>query len=406
MPATSEEDAPPTAGRTPSAAPSHARCTVDLSVVIPFYNERENLGELVHRLRATLDGLDLRYELIFVDDGSVDDGVTILEALARQDFRIKVLVLSRNFGQHVAATAGLDFARGAAILWMDADLQERPEDIARFLASLHEGFDVVYGRRTRRRQSALRTLASHAYLRVLNRLAGYAVSDNRTFMRMFTAQVAGAMRSFEERNRFLRYLMPYAGFRSAEIEVTVDPRQRGSSKYSWTKLLLHGLGGLTSFSVAPLRLAAVFSCLTIAACGAGVTYVLYRYLVHGIAISGWPSLIIALLVLHALQFAVLAILGEYVGLVYTEAKRRPLYFCARAINLEPVPVAQAAAPQPAPASIREATARQAECIGPGGNARWHGRFEAHGSPEEAVERSPDGRAALPLESAVAEADRT
>lgn len=311
----------------------HKDGPVDISVVLPFCNERDNLPELLDRLKHTLQTGGLSYELILVDDGSTDDGVAFLEEQARSDERIKVLVLSRNFGQHVAATAGIDAAGGSMVVWMDADLQERPEDIPRLVAKLREGFDVVYTRRNCRQAPRWRAALSYAFLAILNRMVGLGVSPDRGCMRMFSAKMAESMRDLREHNRFLNYLMPWAGFRSAEVEIETDPRRRGRTKYSWAGLVRLALTGVTSFSVAPLRISALCACATILACAMGVAWVLYRYFVHGIGVSGWASLIIAILVLHGVQFGVIAILGEYLGLVYTETKRRPLYFCSRMINL-------------------------------------------------------------------------
>ncbi len=308
--------------------------SVDVSVVLPFRNERDNLCELLDRLNVTLEAAQLSYELIFVDDGSTDDGVAVLAERARSDSRIKVLVLSRNFGQHIAATAGIDVARGRMVVWMDSDLQERPEDIPRFVAKHREGYDVVYARRILRRQPWLRTVMSHAFLSVLTRLSGLKnISTNRPCLCLFSAQVADSIRALPERNRYLGYLMSWTGYRTTEIEIEIDERRHGKTNYSWASLIKLGLTGLSSFSVAPLRISAICSCVALLACVMGVLWVLYKYFFLGIGVSGWASLIIALLVLHALQFAVLAILGEYIGLIYTETKRRPLYFCSRTINL-------------------------------------------------------------------------
>lgn len=304
----------------------------DLSIVLPFHDEAANLPELLARLHAALRPCGLAFELIFVDDGSTDDGALIIEGAARLDERIKLLVLSRNFGQHIAGTAGIDIARGRMVLWMDTDLQERPEDIPRFVAKFREGFDVVYARRRSRRQSRCRALASRWTLSAMNRLVGLNVSPDRACMRLFSAEVAQALRRCEERNRYVGYLMPWAGYRSAEIEIEIDSRCRGRTKYSVIHLMRHAASGVTAFSVAPLRVAAILSIMTIACCTAGIGYVLYRYFMYGFVISGWASLMIAMLMLHSMQFAVLAVLGEYMGLTYTETKRRPLYLCARQVN--------------------------------------------------------------------------
>ncbi len=306
----------------------------DLSVVLPVHNEAANLPELVARLRRTLDRSELRYELVFVDDGSTDASVSVLADFAETDRRIRVLVLSRNFGQHVAATAGIDVATGAMVLWMDSDLQERPEDIPKLVAKFHEGFDVVYTRRVRRRQTPLRAWASHAFMHALNRVGRLNVTPDRACMRLFSAQVAAEIRRFRERSRFMGYLMPYAGFRSAEIDIEIDDRRHGRTNYTWAGLLRHAITGLTSFSAAPLRLSAVMSLVTFLACLGGIGWVVFKYFAWGVGVSGWSSLIIAVLLLHAVEFAILAIIGEYVGQTYLETKQRPLYICARAINLE------------------------------------------------------------------------
>lgn len=305
----------------------------DISIVLPFRNEQDSIPELIDRLRSTLEAERLSYELVFVDDGSTDGGVSMLEEQARRDDRIKVIVLSRNFGQQIAAAAGIDTARGEMVVWMDSDLQERPEDIPRLVAKYREGFDVVYATRTGRRQAWPRSMISLAFVRVLNRVVGLGSCSNRATFRLFSREMAESLRRIPERNRYMAYLMPWMGYRSAEIEIELDERRRGRTNYSWAGLVKLGLTGLTSFSLAPLRISAICSCLAFLGCVVGVLWVLYGYFTHGCGVSGWASLIIALLVLHGLQFAVLAILGEYVGLSYTEAKRRPLYFCTRRINL-------------------------------------------------------------------------
>ncbi len=175
---------------------------------------------------------------------------------------------------------------------------------------------------------------SHTALKLMNRLVRLDVSPDRACMRLFTAKVAQSLRGFEERNRYMGYLMPWAGYRTAEIEIDIDPRKRGETKYSMFRLVRLAWTGVTAFSVAPLRVAAVLSVASIAACAIGVVYVLYRYFAYGFVISGWASLIIAMLMLHSLQFAVMAVLGEYIGLTYTETKRRPLYFLSRRINCQ------------------------------------------------------------------------
>jgi len=312
---------------------------IDLSIVLPFRNERENLPELLNRLEATLASMELSYELVFVDDGSTDDGAAWLERQAQADTRIKLLVLSRNFGQHAAITAGTDVACGRMVAWMDSDLQERPEDLPRLVAKYREGFDVVYTVRARRRQSSWRAAVSYLFMSSLNRLVGLESCANRAIMRLFSAAVADSLRAFRERNRFMGYLMPWMGYRNAEIPIEVDERRHGRTNYSFSRLMALGLTGLTSFSAAPLRISAVCSCLAFVACAAGVLWVLYRYLAHGFGVSGWASLIIVLLGMHGLQFAVMAVLGEYLGLVYGETKQRPLYLCSKAVNLSGAPQA-------------------------------------------------------------------
>ncbi len=325
-----------TSGPPMPQAPGESRDDNDgvaLSVVLPFRNERANLPELLGRLRATLDPLRLSYEFVFVDDGSTDDGVAYLEEHARADERIKIIVLSRNFGQQIAATAGIDAACGEAVVWMDSDLQERPEDIPRLMAKRLEGFDMVYATRAGRRQAWPRAVASLAFVWILNRVVGLDSCPSRATMRLISRPVADALRQFPERNRYMAYLMPWMGYRSAEIEIERDERRRGHTNYSLARRARLGLTGLTSFSSAPLRISAACSCLALLGCLGGVAWVVYGYFAHGCGVSGWASLMVLLLLLHGMQFAALAIQGEYIGLSYMESKRRPLYFCARQINL-------------------------------------------------------------------------
>jgi dolichol-phosphate mannosyltransferase len=308
-----------------------------LSVVAPLYNEEGNVTELVRRLRAAADGCIVDgYELVFVDDGSSDRTLELLRQHAAVDPRIVIVQLSRNFGHQLAATAGLDIARGDAIVLIDADLQDPPELIPAMVERWRAGFDVVYAvRRSRKGESAFKTFTARTFYRITRRLTKVAIPVDTGDFRLMSRRVVDALKTIRERHRFIRGLVSWVGFPQTAIEYDRDARFSGDSKYPVSKMLRFAIDGITSFSDIPLRFASYFGFIV-----SGVAFVvaISEILIRiftGYNLPGYTSLIFAILFLGGVQLIGIGILGEYIGRIYEEIKGRPLYVIAGVERAEP-----------------------------------------------------------------------
>lgn len=301
-----------------------------VSVVVPCFNEQEVVRETHRRLSATLGALrGLRYELIFVDDGSRDATRTLLRELQAADAHVRLVLLSRNFGHQLAVTAGIDHARGAAVVLIDADLQDPPEVIEAMLARWREGYQVVYGVRSERQgETAFKRATARVFYRVLNRLSDVDIPLDTGDFRLMDRQVVEALRSMPERDRFLRGMVSWAGFRSIAVPYQRAPRLAGESKYPLWKMVRFAVDGILSFSHSPLRLA---TWIGVAASGLallGMVYAILMRLFTDVWVPGWTLLFVAVSFFGGVQLLSLGIIGEYVGRIYSESKRRPLYLVA------------------------------------------------------------------------------
>jgi polyisoprenyl-phosphate glycosyltransferase len=321
-----------------------------ISVVVPVFNEESCLPELRRRLAAVLDGAGLPWEIVFVNDGSRDGSAGILDDFHKADARIKCLHLSRNFGHQIAVTAGIDHAAGDAVVTIDADLQDPPELIAEMIRLWKEDFQVVYARRTRREKGygAAKNAVAKLFYRTLALIAEVKIPIDTGDFRLMDRRVADAVRAARERNRFVRGLSVWAGFRQTEVVYDRAVRAGGESHYSLRKLALLGLDGIFSFSIAPLRIATFLGLATSAAAFLlilwGVWIRFYSY--YPPEAIGWASLITVVLFMGGIQLVMLGILGEYIGRIYEEAKRRPMYLIARASGIEPREVEGSLHPAP------------------------------------------------------------
>jgi len=295
------------------------------SVVIPVFNEQENIPELYRRLTAVMQGLDEPYEVILVDDGSTDGSLQMMKELHAQDPRVKVLNLSRNFGHHLALTAGIDHAGGDAVILMDADLQDQPEEIPKLVQKFNEGYDVVYGIRKNRKEAFARRVASNLFLAIMNRVAGSGHFATGGVFRVMTRQVRDELQRCRETSRFIIGLVGWLGFAQVGVEVEHGARYAGQTKYNLWRLIKLLLNTLTSFSYLPLQLASYLGLFTALLSVSLGTYVILRWIFVGIPVAGFTSIIVAILFLGAVQLIVLGFIGEYVGRVYTESQGRPLY---------------------------------------------------------------------------------
>jgi glycosyltransferase involved in cell wall biosynthesis len=297
-----------------------------LSVAIPLYNEESTVDELLRRLRAVLDAVPGGpHEVVIVDDGSSDGTLEHLTAAAREDPRLSVLALSRNFGHQAALTAALDHVSGDATVVMDGDLQDQPELIPALLERYHAGFDVVYVRRTRRKEPWWLRLAYHTFYRVLARIADLRLPLDAGDFALLSSRVVAALRRTPEYHRYLRGLRTWVGFRQTALDAERDRRYAGRSKYSLSRLVGLGLNGIFAFSILPLRLAALLGGVAIALSSAFGAYALYAKLVLRRSPQGFTALLLAIVFLSGVNLFFLGVIGEYIGRVYEQVKGRPVY---------------------------------------------------------------------------------
>ncbi len=298
-----------------------------LSIVVPCFNEEEVIRATNSRLIAAAEATGLSFEIVYVDDGSVDATASILRELQTADERIRVVQLSRNFGHQVAITAGLEHASGDAVVLIDADLQDPPELIHEMVGRWLEGWDVAYGVRTDRDgETIFKTQTAKLFYRVMNALSSTPIPLDTGDFRLMDRKVVDALLSMPERDRFLRGMITWVGFRQTPVLYQRSARYAGTTKYPFKKMLRFAMDGVFSFSVIPLKLATFLglasSCLALIG---GVLAVINRVWTDHWTV-GWTSLFLAILFLGGVQLTCVGIIGEYVGRTYGEAKRRPLYF--------------------------------------------------------------------------------
>ena len=320
------------------AAPMRAahRPRMLLSVVVPCFNEQEVIGETVRRLRefgAAVNGLDV--EFIFVDDGSRDDTRSLLRAFASDDPRIKVVGFARNFGHQVAVTAGIDAARGDAVVLIDADLQDPPEVVHEMVAKWREGYDVVYGTRAERAgESAFKIATARAFYRLLNRLSDVPIPLDTGDFRLMSRAVVDTLCAMPERDRFVRGMVSWVGFRQVALPYRRAERFAGRTKYPLRKMLRFATDGILSFSTKPLQLSVAMGMVSAVFALVGIVYALSLRLFTNIWVEGWTALMIAVLFIGGVQLISIGILGEYIGRIYNEIKRRPLYVVEEYLGFE------------------------------------------------------------------------
>ena len=297
-----------------------------LSVVIPVYNEQAVLPEMYRRLTEVLEGMEESYEILLVNDGSRDRSLEIMIRLRKRDPRVSLVNLARNFGHQLAVTAGLDHARGQAVVIIDADLQDPPEVIPQMVALWREGYDVVYGQRQARAgESLFKKVSAAAFYRFLRRMTSVDIPVDTGDFRLISRRVVDAMGRLGEHHRFLRGMIAWLGFRQVALKYERAPRFAGQTKYPLRKMLRFAADATVSFSFLPLRAATALGFVVAAACLVYAGYAVWARLFAGVTVSGWTSLMVAVLFLGAVQLLSLGIIGEYLGRVYEEVKGRPLY---------------------------------------------------------------------------------
>lgn len=317
-----------------------------VSVVLPMRNEARGLDRLFARLVPALRALELAYEIVTIDDGSTDDTLDRLKAFRAEIDELKVVSLSRNFGKEIAVTAGLARTTGDVVVVMDSDLQHPPESIAALIAPWRDqGYDLVYARRINLdRGGLLRNAFSQAFYKAFDFMSDVHVDRETGDFSAIDRKVVDAFLAMPERSRFNRGLFAWAGFRTTTVDVTMEERQVGTSQWGFVKLLRLAVAAITSFGTLPLKVWAIIGSIVSASSLVYGLYVVVKTLLFGADVPGYPSLLVAILFFAGVQLVGLGIIGEYLGQVFFEVKRRPLYFVREAVGFDQAPATTARTP--------------------------------------------------------------
>jgi dolichol-phosphate mannosyltransferase len=304
-----------------------------LSVVAPVFNEVESLDEFAKQISLVMHDLKEDWELILVDDGSTDGSSDLIRSLVKTDARIRPVIFARNFGHQIAVTAGLDYARGDAIVIIDADLQDPPEVIKDLVAKWREGFEVVYAvRRKREGESWFKLATASLFYRIIYRITDVKIPLDTGDFRLLDRKVADVMRQMRERHRFLRGMAAWVGYRQVGVEYDRHERYAGQTKYPFSKMLKLALNAITSFSYFPLQVATYLGFICAGISILAIPVVAMLRLSNRLALLGQATTLMAVLFLGGVQLITLGILGEYIGRIYDEVKGRPLYIVSEAPN--------------------------------------------------------------------------
>ncbi len=309
---------------------------VFISVVVPMFNESGNIEIFVNRMTTVLESLARPFEVICVNDGSKDDTLEKLIELNQKDYRFKVIDLSRNFGKEIALSAGLDFTSGEVVVPIDADLQDPPELIAELLEKWSEGYDVVYAVRTEREgESWFKKMTAFMFYRTIYKISPINIPRNTGDFRVMSRQTVDSLRELRETHRFMKGLFTWVGFRQTGITYKREPRFAGNTKWNYGKLWNFAIEGITSFSYLPLQWSMYFGLIVAFLAFILGSIYLVRTLLLGNPVPGYPSLMIVMLFMGGVQLFTIGIIGEYIGRIYTESKRRPLYLVRKCFGLTP-----------------------------------------------------------------------
>ena len=297
-----------------------------ISAIVPVYNEEGCLRQFHAELTSTLRSQPIRYEILYIDDGSTDGSAGILHEFQAQDAAVAVVHMTRNFGHQTALTAGLELAKGDAVITLDCDLQHPPELILRLLAEWRAGAKVVHTVREETEDiGPLKKTASALFYRLINFLSSTPIRANAADFRLLDRQAVDMLKTMNERNRFLRGMIAWLGLAEVSVSFKAPKRAAGKSKYTWRKMLRMGADGIASFSIQPLRLALWLGLAVLSVNAVYATYVLHHYIFYNTLIQGWASLILLMMFLGSSQLIMLGVIGEYIGRIYEESKSRPLF---------------------------------------------------------------------------------
>ena len=307
-----------------------AASTPLLSVVVPAFNEEEVLPAFHARLSTVLSSLDMEGEIVYVNDGSTDRTLEIIHELKRKDRRISIIDLSRNFGKEIALTAGLDHAGGDAVVVIDADLQDPPELIHELIKQWQQGYEVVYATRTRREgESAVKKVTAYGFYRLIQRISRVKIPEDTGDFRLLSRRAVDGLVKLREQHRFMKGLYAWIGFPQKAVLYRRDPRYAGQTKFNYWRLWNFALEGITSFTIAPLKMATYLGLFTAFGAFLYGSGLIIGTLLYGNPIAGYPSIMVTILFLGGIQLITLGIIGEYLGRMFDEAKGRPLYLLNR-----------------------------------------------------------------------------
>jgi glycosyltransferase involved in cell wall biosynthesis len=308
---------------------------MELSIIAPMYNEESNIDYFFETIIPVLTQLGLEYEIICINDGSNDSTLEKLLTHHQNNPQIKIINFSRNFGKEIALTAGLHHASGQAIIPIDTDLQDPPELIAEMIEKWREGYDVVYAvRRQRLGESSLKCFTANAFYRFINAISDTPIPRDTGDFRLFDCKVVKELNRIPERTRFMKGLFAWVGFKQVGIEYDRQPRYRGKTKWNYWKLWNFALDGITLFSTLPLRLWSYVGIIISLFSFGYASFLILRTIIHGKDVPGYASIMVAVLFLGGLQLISLGVIGEYLGRVYAETKKRPLYIINESYGFE------------------------------------------------------------------------
>jgi glycosyltransferase involved in cell wall biosynthesis len=306
-----------------------------IAVIIPCYNEEDNVKAVYDRLTEVLNSTNYQYDLIFIDDGSKDNTLNELLKLYEKDHKVKIIAFSRNFGKEIALSAGLDYADADAVIPFDADLQHPPEVILNLLSKFEEGYDVVNAVRSKRdKESFLKKFTSKAFYRIINKLTNIEIPQDVGDFRLISKNALNAIKEIRERKRFMKGIFAWVGFKTTSVYYERAPRHAGKTKWNYLKLIDLAIEGITSFSTVPLRLASLLGIIVSLTAFLYAVWITISKILYGNPVKGYPSMMVAILFLGGVQLITIGIIGEYVGRIYEEVKQRPLYIIKKVWDKE------------------------------------------------------------------------
>jgi polyisoprenyl-phosphate glycosyltransferase len=297
-----------------------------LTIVVPAYNEQEVLPEFHRRVTKAISNLPLDYEILYINDGSTDSTLKVLAELRKGDPHVAIVDLSRNFGKEIALSAGLDHARGDAVVVIDADLQDPPELIPELVSAWRDGYDVVYATRSAREgESLMKRATAHLFYRAIQGVSRFKIPQDTGDFRLLSRRAVNALKQFREQHRFMKGLFAWIGYPQKSVPYRRDPRFSGETKWNYWKLWNFAIEGITSFTIAPLKIAMYLGLIVALGSFGYGAFIIIRTLLFGNPVAGYPSLMVVILFLGGVQLVALGVIGEYLGRMFDETKGRPLY---------------------------------------------------------------------------------